>query len=147
VTFQVDADGLLNVSARETGSGVEAHIAVKPSYGLSDDAVARMLAESFSSAQSDMDARNLREQQVDADRLIQATRSALDLDADVLDAKEITAIEQLLAQLEAVAQADDIDAIKRATQALAEGTEEFAARRMNKSIAQALAGRKVDEIG
>jgi len=147
VTFQVDADGLLNVSARETGSGVEAHIAVKPSYGLSDDAVARMLAESFSSAQSDMDARNLREQQVDADRLIQATRSALDLDADVLDAREIAAIEGLLAQLKAVAGATDIEAIKRATQALAEGTEEFAARRMNKSIAQALAGRKVDEIG
>lgn len=146
VTFQVDADGLLEVSARETLSGVEAHIAVKPSYGLGDDEVARMLADGFSSAEDDMHARNLREQQVDADRLLLATRTALELDGDVLNTDERAEVTRLIDALAAVATGSDIEAIKRSTQALSDGTEEFAARRMNKSIALALSGKKLDEI-
>ncbi|HEU4621675.1 MAG TPA: Fe-S protein assembly chaperone HscA [Burkholderiaceae bacterium] len=146
VTFQVDADGLLSVSARETVSGVEASIDVKPSYGLDDEAIARMLHEGAAAARDDMNARNLREQQVDARRLIDATQTALSHDADLLDEAERARIETLLASLTQCVEGTDLNRIKQASTALASGTEEFAARRMNRSIQQALAGRRVDEL-
>ena len=146
VTFQVDADGLLSVSAREMISGVEAAIQVKPSYGLSDNAIADMLKDGFASAEGDMQARKLREARVDAERMILATRSALAADGDLLDADQTTAIEALITALAATAQGDDADAMNSAVEALAEGTESFAAERMNRGIQQALTGRSVDQI-
>jgi molecular chaperone HscA len=146
VTFTVDADGLLSVSAREQGSGVEASVTVKPSYGLSDDQIARMLQDSFSTAQQDMQARALVEARVDADRMLLATRSALDADGDLLDAEEREAIEVLMSALSAARSADDAAAIEAATKALADGTEAFAAQRMNAGIARALAGRQIESL-
>jgi molecular chaperone HscA len=146
VTFTVDADGLLSVSAKEQGSGVEAKIDVKPSYGLSDEQIATMLQESFSTAQQDMAARALVEARVDADRMIAATRSALAADGDLLDAAERAAIDALMNTLAAVAEQGNAADIETATQALAKGTEAFAALRMNRGIQQALAGRKVEEV-
>ncbi len=146
VSFQVDADGLLAVSAREEGSGVQASIAVKPSYGLSDDEVARMLTESFSTAEVDMKARALRESRVEAERMLLATRSALAADGDLLGADERAAIDALLARLEALRDDENHHAIDDAVEALAKGTEAFAAERMNRGIRQALAGRRVDQI-
>jgi len=146
VTFTVDADGLLSVSAREQGSGVEASVTVKPSYGLSDDQIARMLQDSFSTAQQDMQARALVEARVDADRMLLATRSALDADGDLLDAEEREAIEALMSALHAARSADDAAAIEAATKALADGTEAFAAERMNAGIARALSGRQIESL-
>ncbi|KQU64483.1 MULTISPECIES: Fe-S protein assembly chaperone HscA [unclassified Rhizobacter] len=146
VSFQVDADGLLSVSAREEVSGVEAAITVKPSYGLSDDEVARMLTESFSTADADMRARSLRESRVEAERMLLATRSALAADGDLLGADEQAAIAQLLAALEASRESEDHHQIDAAVEALAKGTEAFAAERMNRGIRQALAGRRVEEV-
>jgi molecular chaperone HscA len=146
VSFQVDADGLLNVSAREETSGVEASIAVKPSYGLSDDDVARMLKESFSTAESDMQARSLRESRVEAERMLLATRAALAADGDLLDAGQRRAIEVLVEALQALRESEDHRAIDAAVEALAKGTEAFAAERMNRSIHHALAGRRVEEV-
>ena len=146
ITYQVDADGLLSVSARELASGVEASITVKPSYGLGDDDIARMLQESFSSADSDMKLRALREEQVEAERILLATQSALDADGALLSEQERADIEALLASLRTTAQGSDHQAIKEAVEALARGTEEFAARRMDRSVRAALAGRKLDEI-
>ncbi|MBN3753338.1 Fe-S protein assembly chaperone HscA [Paraburkholderia sp. Tr-20389] len=146
VTYQVDADGLLSVFAREQHSGVEASVVVKPSYGLADDDVARMLEDSFKTAEVDMRARALREAQVEAQRLIEATEAALAVDGELLDADERTTLESLVAALRTVAPSDDVDAIETATKTLAEGTDEFAARRMDKSIRRALAGKKLDEL-
>jgi molecular chaperone HscA len=146
ITYQVDADGLLSVSARELRSGVEASITVKPSYGLADDDIARMLQESFSSADTDMQQRALREEQVEAERILLATQSALDADASLLSEDERVEIAALLASLRTTAQGSDHQAIKEAVEALARGTEEFAARRMDRSVRSALAGRKLDEI-
>jgi molecular chaperone HscA len=147
VTFTVDADGLLNVSAREQGSGVEARIDVKPSYGLADDEIARMLQESFTTAEQDMKARALVEAKVEADRMLIATRSALDADGQLLKADEREHIESLLRQLRETAQAsNDAGAIEAATAAVAKGTEAFAAARMNHSIQQALAGKNVETL-
>jgi molecular chaperone HscA len=146
VTYQVDADGLLSVFAREQHSGVEASVVVKPSYGLGDDDVARMLEDSFKTAEIDMRARALREAQVEAQRLVEATEAALAADGELLDADERTTLEGLVAALRAVAPGDDVDAIETSTKTLAEGTDEFAARRMDKSIRRALAGKKLDEI-
>jgi molecular chaperone HscA len=146
VSFQVDADGLLHVSAREETSGVEAAIAVKPSYGLSDEEVARMLKDSFGTAEADMRARSLRESQVEAERMLLATRSALAADGDLLDPAEHRAIDGLLAQVEAVRPSDDHHAIDAAVEALAKGTESFAAERMNRGIQKALSGRRVEEV-
>ena len=147
VTFQVDADGLLSVSAKELGSGVEAAIVVKPSYGLTDEQVAGMLKDGFATAESDMVARSLREAQVDAERMILATLSALAADGDLLDAGERTAIDALVVRLRATAQdAGEPRTIESAVEALAEGTEGFAAARMNRGIRDALAGRNVNEI-
>ena len=147
VTFTVDADGLLSVTAREQGSGVEASIDVKPSYGLSDEQVARMLQDSFSTAQQDMQARALAEARIEADRMLLATRSALEADGRLLEAPEREAIDALVLQLRAAAESSsDAAAITAATEALAKGTEAFAARRMNESIRLALAGRSVETL-
>jgi molecular chaperone HscA len=147
VTFTVDADGLLSVSAKEQGSGVEARIDVKPSYGLSDEQIAKMLQESFTTAEQDMKARALTEAKVDAERMLLATRTALDADGDLLAAEERAHIESLMEQLRNVAAAShDAGAIEAATQGLAKGTEAFAADRMNHSIQKALAGKNVEAI-
>ncbi|MEO7392361.1 MAG: Hsp70 family protein, partial [Ramlibacter sp.] len=147
VTFTVDADGLLSVSAKEQGSGVEASIDVKPSYGLSDEQIARMLQESFTTADQDMKARALAEARVDAERMLLATRTALNADGQLLQADERAHIDRLMEQLRNVAaDSHDAAAIEAATQALAKGTESFAAERMNHSIRQALAGKNVETI-
>ncbi len=146
VTFQVDADGLLSVTAREQTSGVEAHVAVKPSYGLSDAEVEQMLRDSMTHARDDMDARNLREQQVDAQRSLEALNAALAVDAALLDNAERAAIDALAAELARLAEGTDINAIKAAIEQLNEATGEFAARRMDQSIRQALAGHTLDEF-
>ncbi len=146
VTFTVDADGLLNVSAKEQGSGVEARIDVKPSYGLSDEEIARMLQDSFSTAQQDMQARALAEARVDADRMLLATRSALAADADLLTTEEATDIDRLMAALAAVREGGDAALIEAAVKALAHGTENFAAGRMNRGIRLALAGKNIATV-
>jgi molecular chaperone HscA len=146
VTFQVDADGLLEVTAMETASAVQARVEVKPSYGLGDEDIARMLQDSLGTAEADLRARALREQQVDAQRLIEATDAALSADADLLSAAERAEVEARLAAVRAVAAGDEADAIKAAVDALAHATDEFAARRMDRSIRAALAGRRVDEV-
>ena len=146
VTFTVDADGLLSVNAREQGSGVEAQVDVKPSYGLSDDDIARMLQDSFSTAQQDMQARALAEARVDADRMILATQSALTADADLLDSTELTQIDGLMAALKNARVDGDAAAIEAANKALALGTEAFAALRMNRGIRQALAGKNIESV-
>jgi molecular chaperone HscA len=146
VTFTVDADGLLSVTAHETGSGVEATIAVKPSYGLGDEDIARMLQESFGSADADMQARALREQQVEAQRLVEATRAALAGDSDLLSEAERGTIERRLGELAAMLGSSDLAALRAVADALAAATDDFAARRMNRSIRAALAGRAVSEL-
>ncbi|MDP3221503.1 MAG: Hsp70 family protein, partial [Rubrivivax sp.] len=146
VTFQVDADGLLSVSARETGSGVEAAVVVRPSYGLADEQIAQMLKDGFANAEVDMVARSLREAQVDAERLVLATRAALAVDAQLLSAEEQAALLALLASTETTARTGDTTAIEAALKALAEGTEAFAAARMNQGIRQALAGRRIEDV-
>jgi len=144
VSFQVDADGLLSVSAEELTSGVQAAITVKPSYGLADDEIARMLKDGFSSADADMAARKLREAKVEAERMVLATRSALAADGDLLPETEREALEARLSALAAMS--EDADAIDAAVKALAEATEGFAAERMNRSIARALTGRDVSQL-
>lgn len=146
VTFTVDADGLLSVSAKEQTSGVEAHIDVKPSYGLSDEQVAQMLQDGFATAQQDMKARALVEARVDADRMLLATMSALEADADLLQPEALEKIHALMEQLRAVQASEDTAQIEAATQALAKGTEAFAAQRMNRNIREALAGKSVQSI-
>jgi molecular chaperone HscA len=146
VTFEVDADGLLNVGAHELTSGVQAAISVKPSYGLADDDIARMLREGFSAADADAEARSLREARVDAERLLLATRSALAADGDLLTDTERSATDALMVEVQRIAHSDDHHAIGAAVKALAAGTEAFAAARMNRGIRQALAGRSIEEI-
>ena len=146
VTYQVDADGLLSVSARETHSGVEASIVVKPSYGLGDEDIARMLQDSYQSAEDDMKLRALREEQVEAERILLATDSALANDANLLSAEERADIDALIASVREAIKGSDHHAIKSAVDALGRGTEEFAARRMDRSVRAALTGRKLDEV-
>ena len=147
VTFTVDADGLLSVSAKEQLSGVEARIDVKPSYGLSDEQIASMLQESFTTAQADMKARALVEARVDADRMLLATRSALQADGALLSDAERSAIDALMAALQAAVETEqDAKALEACTQALAKGTEAFAAERMNYSIQKALAGQNIQAL-
>jgi molecular chaperone HscA len=146
VTFQVDADGLLSVSAQETQSGVQASVTVKPSYGLADDEVARMLRDGFAHAEEDVAARRLREARVEARRMVLATRSALEADGELLSPVEREEIEALIGQTDAHAAADDHAAIDAAVERLATGTEAFAAARMNRGIRAALAGRKVEDV-
>ncbi len=146
VTFQVDADGLLSVSAREQTSGVEAAVTVKPSYGLADDQIAQMLKDGFAHAETDMAARSLREAQVDAERMVLATRAALSADGHLLSDAERAAVEALVIDTQVVAQGADAAAIETAVKLLAEGTEAFAALRMNQGIRQALAGRRIEDV-
>jgi molecular chaperone HscA len=146
VSFQVDADGLLSVSAREQVSGVEASVVVKPSYGLADDQIAQMLKDGFTHAESDMAARKLREARVEAERMVLATRAALSADGTLLSDDERSQIDALIAATSRIALQDDADAIETAVESLADGTEAFAAMRMNQGIRQALAGRRVEEV-
>jgi molecular chaperone HscA len=146
VTFQVDADGLLSVTAREQTTGHEARIEVKPSYGLTDDEVAAMLKDGFSHATDDAFRRALREAQVEAQRLIEATQSALRDDAPLLSALERAHVDACVAKLQVVMMGDDRRAIDQAMDALNKGTAEFAARRMNQSVQRALSGKKVEEL-
>ncbi len=146
VTYQVDADGLLSVSAREQHAGVEASITVKPSYGLGDDEIARMLQDSYNAADVDMKLRALREEQVEAERILLATRSALDADANLLSEQEQSDVAALMQKVQESLQGEDHAAIKAAVEALAKGTEEFAARRMDRSVRAALAGKKLDQL-
>ena len=146
VTFQVDADGLLSVSAREVTTGVEARIEVKPSYGLADDEVAGMLKASFEHAQADMERRGLAEQQVEAARVIEATEKALLTDGGLLDEPERAALDSALAALRDAAAGNDVRAIKLQLEAFNRASNEFASRRMDKSIRSALAGHKIDEL-
>lgn len=146
VTFQVDADGLLSVSAEEKSTGVQASIQVKPSYGLSDEQVATMISGSMQYARQDMQLRLLREQQVEAERVLEAVSAALASDAALLNEAELAEIRQSLSLLNTVKQQDDTAAIKAAIEKTNQLTDEFAARRMDKSIRLALQGHKVDEV-
>jgi molecular chaperone HscA len=146
VGFQVDADGLLSVTATEKTTGVEASITVKPSYGLADADVERMLRDSFEHARGDMHARALAEQRVDGQRLIEATRSALQADAALLDPEEIQKIESGIASLQKLLTGTDHRPIKKAVEALNHATEDFAARRMDAGIKRALSGKKIGSL-
>lgn len=146
VTFQVDADGLLSVSAREQATGHEARIEVKPSYGLTDEEIATMLKESFSHAKDDASLRALRELQVEAKRLLEAIQSALASDAQILSVEERRQIDAAVTKLDALVDSDDKPVIDMAMAALSAVTEEFAARRMNQSVQQALAGKNIDQV-
>jgi molecular chaperone HscA len=146
VTFQVDADGLLSVAAKEAITGVEASVVVKPSYGLADADVERMLRDSVEHAKDDMHARALNEARVEAERLIVAVRGALAADGPLLSAAEHAAIEKQVADLERVAQSSDHRAIRQATDALNRATEEFAARRMDAGVKRALAGKRIASL-
>jgi len=146
VTFQVDADGLLSVSARENTTGVSASVVVKPSYGLTDDEVAAMLRSGFDHAQADRDARALAEQRVEAEGLVAALRAALAQDADLLGPDERAALEGGIASVDAARQGADHRALKSAVEALNRLSEPFAARRMDRSVSRALAGRRLDEV-
>jgi molecular chaperone HscA len=147
VSFTVDADGLLQVSAKEMATGIEASIDIKPSYGLSDDQIAAMLQDSFATAQEDIQARALVEAKVDADRMVLATRSAIDADGQLLTDNERAEIESVISELTATAaQSQDAGAIEAATEKLAKATEAFAAARMNHGIARALSGQKLESF-
>ncbi|MGK5065709.1 Fe-S protein assembly chaperone HscA [Janthinobacterium sp. LB3P112] len=151
ITYQVDADGLLSVSARELRSGVEASISVKPAYGLGDDDISRMLQDSYTSADVDMVARALREEQVEAERILLATQSALDEDGGLLDQAERVALDGLMSKVrDAIAQSQsgaiDHQALKLAIELLADGTEDFASRRMDRSVRTALKGKSLDQV-
>lgn len=146
VTFSVDADGLLSVSARETQTGVEAHVTVKPSYGLTDEEIMRMLKDGTGHAELDMHERALREEEVESRRLIESTVGALATDADLLSESEQTHIRDLITQLLSAVNEHDLDRIKTLEKALTEATESFAERRMDRAIAQALSGKSVEEI-
>ncbi len=146
VTFQVDADGLLSVSAREQTSGVESAIQVKPSYGLTDDAIARMLQDSFAHAQDDMAARALAEAQVESDQIVDLTQNALAADGDLLSGPERAAIDGVLAEVARARAGTDAAALRAAVEALNRATAEFAGRRMDRSVARALAGKRIDTV-
>jgi len=146
VTFQVDADGLLSVAAQEKSTGAEASVTVKPSYGLADADIERMLRDSYEHAREDMHARALNEHRVDAQRLIDATRSGLQADAALLNADELENIEAKIRILEKALAASDPRALKLTSDALNRATEEFAARRMDAGVRRALAGRKLSSL-
>ncbi len=146
VTFQVDADGLLSVSAREMGSGIEATIAVKPSYGLSDGEITRMLQESGQYAKDDMQARALRELQTEANQLVEAVQNALLQDGDLLDVAQREAIVSQINNLQVGLQQSDTATLKRAISALNDATVKFAQARMDKSVASALSGKNISDL-
>ncbi len=146
VTFQVDADGLLSVAAREQTTGVEARVEVKPSYGLADHEIADMLKAGFENARDDMELRGLREQQVEAERVVEATERALAADAVLLNEAEREALDAAVAALRAAAQGQDARAIKIQLEAFNRASNEFASRRMDKSIREALSGHRIDDL-
>ena len=146
VTFTVDADGLLSVAAKEMNSGVESQIEVKPSYGLSDEQITSMLQDSFHTAEIDKQARALAEARLEVDRMCLATNSALEKDAHLLAEAELQSIQQLMTLAQESKSLDDAIAIENATEALAKGTEAFAALRMNESIRQALSGKTIESL-
>ncbi len=146
VTFQVDADGLLSVSAREMSSGIESHITVKPSYGLSDEEITQMLKDSAQFARDDMSARALREQQVEARQLLEAVEAALQEDGALLDSNGMAAIRASMEGVRFLLEGADQQALKRAVEALNQSTTAFAQMRMDKSVASALKGHKLSEL-
>lgn len=146
VTFSVDADGLLSVSARETQTGVEAHVTVKPSYGLTDEEIMRMLKDGTGNAELDMHERALREEEVESRRLIESTVGALATDADLLSKEEQERIRHLITKLSEAVEAHELGAIKALEKELMQATEDFAERRMDRAIAQALSGKSVEDI-
>lgn len=146
VTFQVDADGLLSVTAREQSTGIEAAVTVKPSYGLSDDEISSMLQDSFEKSDEDAKMRMHREQQVEARQLVESIDAAIKKDGDLLEADELARIQQLLTETVKLAESGSTDEIHDAVQALSQATDDFAARRMDRSIRQALSGKTLDQI-
>ncbi len=146
VTFQVDADGLLSVTAMEKSTGVAASIQVKPSYGLTDGEIATMIQDSMSFAGEDVKARMLAEQKVEAARVLESLQSALGTDAALLSAAERQVIDDAAARLRVAAEGDDADAIEQAIKNIDKQTQEFAARRMDQSVRKALKGHSVDEV-
>jgi len=147
VTYQVDADGLMSVRAEETSSGVAAHIVVKPSYGLTDAEIETMLRESMDHAQDDITARMLKEQQVEARRVIEAIDAALLSDGEALLSKaEIHDIRQIRNQLEQDIESACADRLKKSIKAMEKASEAYVARRMNTSVKKALAGKQIDEV-
>ena len=149
VTYQVDADGLLTVAAREMNSGVSAEITVKPSYGLSDEAIAQMLTDGNSHARDDMLARAWREVAVDAQRMVLAVQGAMTDDGELLNDAERSDFARQIDALNALIQTNDVtktDALRAASDALALASEDFAARRMDKAIASALSGQSIDSL-
>lgn len=146
VMFQVDADGLLSVTAREISTGVEAAVSVKPAFGLADEDISRMLRDSFEHAKEDMHLRALNEARVDAQRLIEAVHSALEADHELLESEERAAIDCRIEELQSAMKREDHRAVKTATDALNRVTDTFAARRMDRQVAQVLKGRRVNEL-
>ncbi|GAA4419314.1 chaperone protein HscA [Advenella faeciporci] len=146
VTFQVDADGLLSVTAREQSTGIEAAVTVKPSYGLSDDEISSMLQDSVDKSDEDAKMRMHREQQVEARQLVESIEAAIKKDGDLLQADELAHIQRLLAETVKHSQNGSTDDIRYAVQALSQATDDFAARRMDRSIRQALSGKTLDQI-
>jgi molecular chaperone HscA len=146
VSFTVDTDGLLSVSAQETSTQIESSIVVKPSYGLSDEQITSMLKEGFETAKEDMLARSLAEAKLDADRLLLATQSALDEDAHLLDSEELSQIKGMMQALTQTLKSDSAQEVEDAVQGLAHATESFAAKRMNHGISQALAGKHIEDV-
>ncbi len=143
VTYRIDADGILSVSAREQKTGIEASIQVKPSYGLADEDIVRMLKEGNTEAEHDLEERKLREETVEAERVLIATESALSTDADLLNPEERAAIDQQIATLKAAIASRNANEINKESKALVSATSDFAARRMDRSIRQALAGHSI----
>ena len=147
VTFQVDADGLLNVEAREEATGAQASITVKPSFGLSDDQITEMLQASFKFADEDMQSRQLAEQRLSAWQLLEGLKSALEVDGDaLLSPAERDELSDQMTLLQALIESDDVDAIRQKTDALGRRSEAFATRRMDRSIREALAGVSLDAL-
>jgi molecular chaperone HscA len=146
VTFKVDADGLLSVSAMEKSTGIEASIEVKPSFGLDDTQISQMIKDSMHNAADDIQARMLKEQQVEASRVIESVQAALIADSKLLNSEELLVIENAIKSLAHITQTDNIDAIENALKILNDSTAVFAERRMDSSISQALAGQAVDKI-
>ena len=146
ITYQVDADGLLSVTAMEKSTGVQSSIQVKPSYGLTDDEVASMLKASMENAKQDIQARQLAEQRVEAERVLESVRSALAQDHSLLNNEELSEVKDAILALEQLKQQDDMLAIKQGIKALDQATQQFAARRMDKSIRTALAGQSIENI-
>ena len=146
VTYQVDADGLLSVTAQELSTQVEAHVTVKPSYGLSDIAIAEMLKNSIAHSSDDERERMVREKRIDAQRMLDAVKKALEADGALLNEEESQKISELMKLLESCVDSSSAAEIQIAIDALNEGTQEFAGRRMDKSIREALRGRNIDQI-